>query len=132
MHRVLLLFITVRAFVSGLSDLAGMTTLEVIMYQTIREYKTNPQSIGEVLATDEKSFVPFIKDAPGFREYTCIDAGNGTVSSTSTFASQVDGEKFNTLAVNWVHENLSSQLPTPPRVSSGEVRTHVTGHVHAS
>jgi hypothetical protein len=102
------------------------------MYQTIREYKTSPQSVGEILTKDEKSFIPFIKDAPGFREYTCIDAGNGTVTSTSTFSNQADGEKFNTLAVNWVHENLSSQLPTPPRVSSGEVRNHVTGHVLAS
>jgi hypothetical protein len=106
--------------------------LEVIVYQTIREYKTNPQSVGEVLAKDEKSFVPFIKDAPGFREYSCIDAGNGTITSTSTFANQADGDKFNTLAVNWVHDNLSSLLPTAPRVSSGEVRTHVTGHVLAS
>lgn len=102
------------------------------MYQTIREYKTNPNSVVEVLAKDEKSFVPFIKDAPGFREYSCIDAGNGTVTSTSTFANKADGEKFNALAQNWVHENLSSLLPTPPRVSAGEIRTHVTGHVLAS
>jgi hypothetical protein len=102
------------------------------MYQTIREYQTNPQSVNEILATDEKSFVPFISNAPGFREYTCIDAGNGVVTSTSVFASRVDGEKFTVLATNWVHEHLGSLLPTTPRVVSGEVRTHATGKVLAS
>jgi hypothetical protein len=102
------------------------------MYQTIREYQTNPQSVAEILAQDEKSFVPFISNAPGFREYTCIDAGNGVVISTSLFASREDGEKFNTQALNWVHEHLGSLLPTTPRVTSGEVRIHVTGKVLAS
>jgi hypothetical protein len=102
------------------------------MYQTIREYQTNPQSVVEILAQDEKSFVPFISDAPGFREYTCIDAGNGVVTSTSLFANRDDGEKFNTLAMNWVNDHLHTLLPTTPRVISGEVRTHVTGKVLAS
>jgi hypothetical protein len=102
------------------------------MYQTIREYQTSPQSIGEVLAKDEKSFVPFISNAPGFREYTCIDGGNGVLTSSSLFASRADGEKFNALAMNWVNEHLSSLLPTAPRVISGEVRTHATGKVLAS
>jgi hypothetical protein len=102
------------------------------MYQTIREYQTNPQSVNEILATDEKSFVPFISNAPGFREYTCIDAGNGVVTSTSLFASREDGETFNTQALNWVHEHLGSLLPTTPRVVSGEVRVHATGKVLAS
>jgi len=56
-----LLFITVRAFVGGLSDLAGMT-VEVIMYQTIREYKTNLQSVGEILAATIL-WSPFHRDA---------------------------------------------------------------------
>lgn len=102
------------------------------MYQTIREYQTNPQSVSEILAKDEKSFVPFISNAPGFREYTCIDSGTGVVTSTSLFATRADGEKFNTLAMNWVNEHLGSLLPKAPRVISGEVRTHATGKVLAS
>jgi hypothetical protein len=102
------------------------------MYQTIREYQTQPSSVSEILATVEKSFVPFISNAQGFREYTCIDAGNGVVVSTSLFANRSDGEKFNTLAMNWVNEHLGSHLPTAPRVISGEVRSHATGKVLAS
>jgi len=102
------------------------------MYQTIREYQTSPQSVNEILAKDEKSFVPYISNAPGFREYTCIDSGNGVVISTSLFANRADGEKFNGLAMNWVHEHLGSLLPTAPRVTSGEVRTHATGKVLTS
>ena len=102
------------------------------MYQTIREYQTDQSSVSEILAKDEKSFVPFISNAEGFREYTCIDAGNGTVTSTSLFASRSDGEKFNTQAMNWVSEHLGSLLPTAPRVTSGEVRSHATGKVLTS
>ena len=102
------------------------------MYQTIREYHANPQSISEILQKDEKSFVPFVTNAQGFREYTCIDGGNGTLTSVSLFENRVDGEKFNELAKTWVHENLGSLLPTAPRVIAGEVRTHATGKVLAS
>lgn len=102
------------------------------MYLTIREYQTNQSSVSEILAKDEKSFVPFISNAPGFREYTCIDAGNGMVISTSLFANRSDGETFNTQAMNWVNEHLGTLLPTAPRVVSGEVRTHATGKVLAS
>ena len=102
------------------------------MYQTIREYKTNPQSLAEILVKDENSFVPFITNAPGFREYWCIDSGDGMVTSTSLFANRADGEKFNALALTWVNEHLGSLLPTAPKVISGEVKTHATGKVLAS
>jgi hypothetical protein len=102
------------------------------MSQTIREYHTSQQSVPEILAKDQKGFVPFISSAPGFCEYTCIDAGNGVVTSTSLFANRADGEKFNTLATTWVNENLSSLLPTQPRVTVGEVSIHATGKVLAS
>jgi hypothetical protein len=102
------------------------------MYQTIREYQTNQQSIAEIFAKDEQSFVPLVSNAPGFREYTCIDSGNGVITSTSLFANRADGETFNKLTTNWVKEHLGSLLPTAPKVISGEVRTHVTGKVLAS
>lgn len=62
------------------------------MYQTIREYQTNQHSVAEILAQDEKGFVPLISNATGFREYTRIDSGNGVVTSTSVFANRADGE----------------------------------------
>lgn len=102
------------------------------MYQTIREYQTSQSSVSEILAKDEKSFVPFISNAPGFREYTCIDAGNGVLTSTSVFASRSEADTFNTQAMNWVNEHLGSLLPKAPRVTSGEVRSHATGKVLAS
>ena len=102
------------------------------MYLTIREYQTNQSSVSEILATVEKSFVPFISNAPGFREYTCIDAGNRMVLSTSLFANRSDGETFNALARSWVNEHLSSLLNSAPRVVLGDVLVHATGKVLAS
>jgi hypothetical protein len=102
------------------------------MFQTIREYQTDESSVAEILATVEKSFVPYISNAPGFSEYTAMDAGNGTIVTTSLFTNRSDGEMFNALAKTWVNENLSSFLPMAPRVISGEVGSHATGKVLAS
>ncbi|GAC1511046.1 MAG: hypothetical protein NVS2B16_11930 [Chloroflexota bacterium] len=102
------------------------------MYLTIREYQTNPTSVNEILTQDEKSFVPFISHAKGFRDYYCIDSGNGVLTSLSLFDNRVDGESFNQVAIDWVKSNLGSLLPTTPKVTSGEVRSHATGKVLAS
>lgn len=102
------------------------------MYQTIREYQVDKSAVTEILSRDEKTFVPFISNAPGFREYTCTDTGNGVVTSTSVFASRSEGDMFNTQAGNWVKQNLGSLIPGAPRVTSGEIRVHATGKVLAS
>ena len=102
------------------------------MYLTIREYQTDASSVPEILATVEKSFVPFISNAQGFREYNCIDAGNGVITTTSLFANRSDGETFNVLAKSWVNEHLGSFLPTAPKVIAGEVRSHAMGKMLAS
>ncbi len=96
------------------------------MYLTIREYQTNPQSTDEILRQDEKGFVPFITNAAGFREYYCIDGGNGTLTSVSLFENRSDGEHFNKVGMDWVQKNLGSLLPAKPKVTSGEVRIHAT------
>ena len=96
------------------------------MYLTIREYQTNPQSIDEILRQDEQHFVPLITRAPGFRDYYCIDGGNGTLTSVSLFASRFEGEEFNKVGMDWVQKNLGSLLPATPKVTSGEVRIHAT------
>ncbi|PZS06678.1 MAG: hypothetical protein DLM70_04545 [Chloroflexi bacterium] len=102
------------------------------MYLTIREYQAEPTNVNEILKQDEKSFVPSISRAAGFRDYFCIDGGNGTLTSVSLFENRADGEKFNVSAMNWVQEHLGSLLPTTPKVTSGEVRTHATGKVLVS
>jgi hypothetical protein len=96
------------------------------MYQTIREYQTSPQSVDEILAKDEKSFVPLISHAPGFCEYSLVDSGNGMITSTSLFESRSDGENFNKVGMDWVEKNLGTLLPAKPKVISGEVRIHTT------
>jgi hypothetical protein len=102
------------------------------MYQTIREYQTDKNSVAEILTEVEKSFVSLVSNAQGFREYTIIDAGNGVIVSNSLFANRSDGDAFNTQASKWVNEHLSHLALTPPKVMSGEVRSHVTGTVLAS
>ena len=102
------------------------------MYLTIRQYQTDRELVEDILAKDQKDFVPLISSAAGFRDYYCIDNGNGMLTSVSVFENRSDGDKFNTLALEWVRNNLASDLPTSPKVTSGDVRTHATGKVLAS
>lgn len=102
------------------------------MYWAIREYQTDAGSVAGVLDTVEKSFVPFISKAQGFREHTIIDTGNGVITSASLFANRTDGDTFNGQAKNRVNEHLGPLVPTPPKVTSGEVRSHATAKVLTS
>ena len=102
------------------------------MYLTIREYQTDPTYVNEILLQDEKRFVPFISQAKGFRDYYCIDSGNGVLTSLSLFDTRGNGESFNQVALDWVQQNLGSLLPTTPKVMAGDVRNHATGKVAAS
>jgi hypothetical protein len=102
------------------------------MYLTIRQYQTDQQSIHEILRQDRLSFVPAITKATGFREYTCIDSGHGTITSISVFVDRAAAERFDIVAKEWVKQNMGSLLPSSPLVISGVIENHTAGKVLVS
>lgn len=102
------------------------------MYLTIRQYQTDQQSIHEILRQDRLSFVPAITKASGFREYTCIDSGHGTITSVSVFDDRASSERFDSVVKDWVKQHMGSLLPTSPTVISGVIENHTTAKVLAA
>ncbi len=91
------------------------------MYAAIRRYHTDLDSVDEIARRVNEEFVDMISDMPGFVAYFVIDAGQGEIGSVSVFEDQESAEESNSRAEEWVRQNLSDLLPTPPDFAPGEV-----------
>ena len=90
------------------------------MYVTVRRYVTDSKSVNEVLKRVKAEFVPIISKVPGFVSYAVLDAGNGTITSISTFESKSGADESTRRAAEWV-KTISSLLPNPPQVTAGDI-----------
>jgi heme-degrading monooxygenase HmoA len=99
------------------------------MFGVIRQYTVDAGSIHESVRRAEEGFVPLITAAPGFVSYTMVAADNGELITVSIFQDQSGAEQSTQKAASWIKENLAAFLPTPPRVTSGEIKVRkVSGH----
>ena len=89
------------------------------MYAEIRKYSTN--AMAEVIEKAEKGFVPLISSHSGFKAYYILKETETTFASISIFETRAEARESNTLAHDWVHENLAKLLPQPPEITEGEV-----------
>jgi hypothetical protein len=90
------------------------------MFAAIRRYHTDPDSLDEVVRQVNEGFVPLISDMPGFVAYIALDAGQGEYGTVSVFEDQASAEESNSVAEQWVNENLRELLPNPD-YAAGEV-----------
>jgi Antibiotic biosynthesis monooxygenase len=91
------------------------------MYAAIRRYHTDPDYIDEIARRVNEEFLDIISDMPGFVAYFVMNAGQGELGSVSVFEDQQSAEESNSRAEEWVRQNLSELLPTPPDFAPGEV-----------
>jgi Antibiotic biosynthesis monooxygenase len=91
------------------------------MYAAIRRYHTDPDSIDEIARRVNEEFLDIVSDMPGFVAYFVLNAGQGEIGSVSVFEDQQRAEESNSRAEEWVRQNLSDLLPTPPDFAAGEV-----------
>ena len=98
------------------------------MFCTIRRYESIDQSrTNELVKKADESLLPKLSELPGFSGYYLIEAGNGVMSSIGFFDTSEHAEESTRIASNWVRENkLETALPTPPKITSGEVVLHKT------
>lgn len=66
-------------------------------------------------------FVPLLRQVPGFVAYYWVDAGDGTMVSTSVFEDRAGAEESVKRAAEFVRASLASLLPNPPQITAGEV-----------
>lgn len=90
------------------------------MYAVVRRYEgvTDPAEAGRRV---DEGFVSLLRQVPGFVAYYWIDAGDGTMVSTSVFDDRAGAEESVRQAADFVTDNLASLLPNPPQISAGQV-----------
>jgi Antibiotic biosynthesis monooxygenase len=91
------------------------------MYAAIRRYHTDPDSVDEIAGRVNEEFVDMINDMPGFVTYFVLNTGQGEIGSVSVFEDQQSAEESNSQAEEWVRQNLSELLPTPPNFAAVQV-----------
>jgi hypothetical protein len=91
------------------------------MYLSIRRYKTDESRVYEVMRLVEDRFLPVIRDIPGFIRYYGVDCGDGLVAFINFFEDEAGAEESNTIASEWVKENISAYFPLPPDITAGRV-----------
>jgi hypothetical protein len=91
------------------------------MHVAIRVYRVDPGSIGEFKRLVNETFLPIIKEAPGFQAYYSLDTGDGRIASVSVFDDRPGAEESTKMAADNIRENMASVAPDPPEVLEGEV-----------
>ena len=92
------------------------------MFAAIRYYRTDPDSVDEVVRRVKEGFVPIIRETPGFVSYFVLDPGEreGAIVSVSVFEDEQSAQESNREAEEWVSQNLS-ELLVVPEFAAGQV-----------
>jgi hypothetical protein len=69
--------------------------------------------------------IPQLSELPGFSGYWVIESDKDVFTSFSLFGTSAEAGESDRIAANWVREErLEQTLPTPPKVTFGEVIAH--------
>ena len=93
------------------------------MHATIRRYEgVDTTRINDVVSRVDETFVPQIRELPGFAGYFLMEADNGVLSSISLFETSEQADESNKLVKNWIsEENFNKAIPNAPKITSGKV-----------
>jgi hypothetical protein len=95
---------------------------ELPKYGVIRRYQVDVKNIDQIISRAKGGFLPLVTHLPGFATYSILDAGKGTLVTLSGFTAQTGAAESTKAAATYVKEHLSSLVPNPPEVTSGEVK----------
>jgi hypothetical protein len=96
------------------------------MYATIRRYEAiDKNRTTELITKADETLVPRLSKLPGFGGYHLVDAGDGVVTSIGFFDTSEQADESTRVAATWVRdEKLEAALPSPPKITRGEVVVH--------
>ena len=96
------------------------------MYATIRRYEAIDKSrTDELVKRVDETLVPRLSKLKGFGGYHLVDAGDGVVTSIGFFDTAEQADESTRIAATWVRdEKLEGALPSPPKVTRGEIVVH--------
>jgi hypothetical protein len=96
------------------------------MHATIRTYAGVDQNRKDELTRKVNDvLVPQLRELPGFVGYYLVEAGNGVFTSLGLFETPEQGAESTKAVVKWIRdENLSTLIPSEPKIMSGKIIAH--------
>ena len=82
------------------------------MHAAVRIYQVDPGSVDEFKQLVNETFLPIIKEAPGFQAYYSLDTGDGRIASVSVFDDRAGAEASTKMAADNIRKNMA--LVAPP------------------
>ena len=76
------------------------------MYANVRTYRAAPGDVDRIMRAVDESFVPELSSQPGFVAYQCIDAGDGSIVTITTFRAEADAANSAGLAKDFIAREL--------------------------
>ena len=89
------------------------------MFTSIRKYHVRRGSAEELARRVRDSFVPMIRQMPGFRGYYLLDGGPDVLITISMFDSADEAFASNVKAGDWVRNNVLEFTRGMPEVMIG-------------
>jgi heme-degrading monooxygenase HmoA len=108
------------------------------MHAAVRIYQVDPGSVDEFEMLVNETFLPIIKEAPGFQAYYSLDTGDGRIASVSVFDDRAGAEESTKMAADNIRQKHGIGGPDSPggpgrgslRNRSGLGGTVGRGHGH--
>ncbi len=96
------------------------------MHATIRRYEgVDTTRTSELVRKVDETFVPQIRELPGFTGYFLMEGDKGVLSSISLFETSEQADESTKLVKNWISdENFGRTIPNTPKITSGKVLAH--------
>lgn len=94
------------------------------MYAAIRRYNVFEGTADRIVERVNTSFLPTLRESPGFVAYFVVDAGDGTMAAITVFEDKQGAEASNRVASEWVRQNLGGLVKSAPVILTGEVKAH--------
>jgi hypothetical protein len=76
------------------------------MYASVRRYRVGADQMDDLLHEVDTDFAETIQQKDGFIGYECIDCGDGTLLTISTFRDREGAEASAEAAAEWVRDTL--------------------------
>jgi hypothetical protein len=94
------------------------------MYVVVRNYRTAPGAVADVLTLVRDGFVPTLRRLPGLVDYYGLGTGDGHVSFITICRDRATAHESVRLAAEFARQRLSKLIPEPPLIAEGEVAIH--------
>ena len=91
------------------------------MFTIIRRFTLTRGSAEEVTRRVQDSFVPLLRELPGFRRYYLLEGGPDVLISIRVFDSADEALASNEIAANWIRNNVLEFTKGMPEVMAGNV-----------